>query len=562
MLFQWLDRLSLGQERLFWFVVGVFFYLPFLGAVPLFDWDEINFAECAREMIVLQDYLRVHIGFLPFWEKPPLFFWLQALCMKILGVNEYAARLPNALCGLVSLQVLFGIGHGLKTRSFGRIWLLVYLGSLLPHFYFKSAIIDPVFNLFIFLSIYYLVQYKLRRTWRSLLLAAFMMSLAVLTKGPAAYIIVCLCFGVLTLLHWYKNYRAGSWSFSFPVPLWAFLLFSVGGLFCILLWYGLDTLQNGPWLAIEFTKYQYRLFSTPDAGHKGFFGYHFVVLLVGCFPMSFFALKGIGGKLKADSEIESVFQEWQLVLFWVVLLLFSAVQSKIVHYSSLCYFPLSYLAARGVWEWRSNPLPTWLMWPLAILGAMIGLVVGIFPLLMRHVADFKHLIADPFAQANLDAQVNWQGWEGVAGLVLLLGIWAGLRAWQRQSFESGFVFIFGSMALMLWLTLNSIVPKIERYSQGAAIDFYKSLATKQPVYVFTVGFKSYAHWFYSELPPEAKPNSLDTKIWFDYLMNNDLDKDAYLVAKVHRTDDLKPHRAKLDSLYSQNGFVFYRKKAR
>jgi 4-amino-4-deoxy-L-arabinose transferase-like glycosyltransferase len=45
-----------------------------LGRVHLFDWDEINFAECAREMRISGEYRYAQIGFLPFWEKPPLFF--------------------------------------------------------------------------------------------------------------------------------------------------------------------------------------------------------------------------------------------------------------------------------------------------------------------------------------------------------------------------------------------------------------------------------------------------------------------------------------------------------
>ena len=59
-------------------VVSAVVFLPFLGNVHLFDWDEINFAESAREMLVSGDYFRVQVGFRPFWEKPPLFFWLQA----------------------------------------------------------------------------------------------------------------------------------------------------------------------------------------------------------------------------------------------------------------------------------------------------------------------------------------------------------------------------------------------------------------------------------------------------------------------------------------------------
>ena len=38
-------------------VLASLIFIPFLGGVHLFDWDEINFAECAREMIVRHDYL-------------------------------------------------------------------------------------------------------------------------------------------------------------------------------------------------------------------------------------------------------------------------------------------------------------------------------------------------------------------------------------------------------------------------------------------------------------------------------------------------------------------------
>ena len=32
-------------------IAAIILFVPFLGAVHLFDWDEINFAECAREML-------------------------------------------------------------------------------------------------------------------------------------------------------------------------------------------------------------------------------------------------------------------------------------------------------------------------------------------------------------------------------------------------------------------------------------------------------------------------------------------------------------------------------
>src|ERR1700749_4359995 len=91
-------------------LLGCLLFLPFLGQVHLFDWDEINFAECAREMIVSKDYLRAQIDFMPFWEKPPFFIWMQVLSMKLFGVGEYAARFPNAFIGILTLLSLFYIG--------------------------------------------------------------------------------------------------------------------------------------------------------------------------------------------------------------------------------------------------------------------------------------------------------------------------------------------------------------------------------------------------------------------------------------------------------------------
>ena len=111
-------------------LLGALVFIPFLGSVHLFDWDEVNFAEIAREMLVTGEYSRVYVDFQPFWQKPPLFFWLQAAAMKIFGVNEFAARFPNALCGIITLPILYQIGKRLHSHRFGVIWTLVYFGAI------------------------------------------------------------------------------------------------------------------------------------------------------------------------------------------------------------------------------------------------------------------------------------------------------------------------------------------------------------------------------------------------------------------------------------------------
>ena len=84
---------------------GFLIFCTFNDLIHLFDWDEINFAESAREIIVTGNYNTVQINFTPLGEKPPLYIWVQVLSMKFLGINEFAARFPNAICGVIVLLV-------------------------------------------------------------------------------------------------------------------------------------------------------------------------------------------------------------------------------------------------------------------------------------------------------------------------------------------------------------------------------------------------------------------------------------------------------------------------
>src|SRR5210317_337637 len=121
------------------FVIG-------LGAFRLFDWDEVNFAECTREMIITGEWWSPQIHFELFWEKPPLFFWMQGLFMQFFGIGEFAARFPNVIAGFFTLWLILRAGSKWHSKTFGTFWAILYAATLLPHLYFRSGIIDPVFN--------------------------------------------------------------------------------------------------------------------------------------------------------------------------------------------------------------------------------------------------------------------------------------------------------------------------------------------------------------------------------------------------------------------------------
>ena len=123
-------------------ILAAILFIPFLGHVHLFDWDEINFAESAREMIASHDYFSVQINYAHFVEKPPMFFWMQVLSMKAFGVNEFAAKgFPNAICGIFTLVAFYSLASVKKysMKKLQRIlWVMVYLGTLLSFLYYQK----------------------------------------------------------------------------------------------------------------------------------------------------------------------------------------------------------------------------------------------------------------------------------------------------------------------------------------------------------------------------------------------------------------------------------------
>ncbi len=526
---------------------GIFFFIPFLGNVHLFDWDEINFAESAREMIVTGNYHRVQINFQPFWEKPPLFFWLQAACMKLFGINEFAARLPNALFGIITLVTLFIIGKKHKNPRFGFIWAISYLGTFLPHLYFKSAIIDPVFNYFIFLAVYFMFR-DIKRTEPSsnlvyVALAGLLIGLATLTKGPVGLLVFGITFLTYFIFTRFKNFPGIKKILVF------ILMFSIVCFF----WFGIEVINNGFWFLKEFLTYQADLFLHPIASHGEPFYYHFVVVFLGCFPISIIALPVFFGKKDFGKNDFTFIMK---ILFWTVMILFSITTTKIVHYSSLTYMPLAFLATiylNNLVE-NNSKIKNYVLALLTIVGFTFSFLLAAIPYIATHAYLITPYLHDRFAVASLNVAVNWGGYESFIGVIYFALVVCALVLLCKKENMKGILFLFYSTAVCLFIYLLAVVPKIERYSQGPAIDFYKTLQGKN-VYVWPIGFKSYAQYFYAKKTASPVYGEADEK----FLLKGNIDRPAFFVVKITNTNfDTTCNGCTL--IKHEGGFNFYERK--
>lgn len=536
--------------EVFIFLGAFLLFSPFLGGVNLFDWDEINFAESAREMLLTGDFLTVRIDFEPFWQKPPLFIWMQVLSMKLFGITEFAARLPNVICGMFTLPVLFRTGRRIYDAEFAWLWVLAYIGSFLPFLYFKSGIIDPWFNLFIFTALLNIImaleEEDRKRRWRHLVFSAALLGLANLTKGPVSVLL----FGLTTGIYWALNKFRIRMRFS-EILAFTGVLVLVGGF-----WFILQIAIGNFQVIMQFIAYQIRLLRTGDAGHGGFPLYHVVVLVLGVFPVSIFALKGFRRSYYDDNR-QKRFKRWMIILFLVVLVVFSLVRTKIVHYSSLCYFPLTFLGAYVIYKIIHERIRNyrWLNIIYSVLGIMTGIAFFFLPILANRIDSIINLgfFSDPFSQANIRSEVYWSGFEGIIGLLLIAGVVFSLVLMKHNT-KYAYITMLLNITLFINLALFFTAGKIEGYSQNALIEFCKERA-EEDCYVLPLGMKSYAYLYYADKPVPLHDNTSDQ----DWLCSGDIDKPAYFILRSKNLEEYRDFYPELELLYEKSGFAFCRR---
>jgi 4-amino-4-deoxy-L-arabinose transferase-like glycosyltransferase len=377
-----------------------------------------------------------------------------------------------------------------------------------------------------------------------------MISLAVMTKGPVGLLLPALC----VLAFWFLGRK------KLKFPLLKLVLLSVISMIPFLVWKIVVILNTADYQSLsEFILYQIRLLTTADAGHGGPFYYHFVILLIGCFPASIFALRGFKHQ-NEDDFLQSSFKLWNIILLLVVLIVFSIVKTKIVHYSSLAYFPITFLGAYFGYSliYRNNKWKSHTNWLIGIFGFIIASLFIIIPFVFKYVSSVLPYIKDKLTLELLKTNVYWSGYESLVGVAFLLIMIDSIIHFYKKEFLKGYLVLFFGTAITLFLFMSIFVPKIEPYTQGATVEFYEKLSS-QNVYFDALGYKSYAPYFFGKMRLENSDLAIQRKYnqkRSDWLLTGEIDKPAYFSAKITSIDGIKKDHPGLIELYRKNGFVF------
>lgn len=192
----------------FWGLAGIAIARLFsMAALPLIDTSEPRYAEIARLMVETGDWTTPWFEpGVPFWGKPPLSFWSQALGIKIFGESEFAVRLPSFLAMAALAALLYRGATILAGRETARWATLLLSSMLLPLTAAGAVLTDPFFALGITGSMVAFLVAPITPTlfWRY----GFFVGLAIglLAKGPLAFVLVGLV--VVPWLAMYRERRA------------------------------------------------------------------------------------------------------------------------------------------------------------------------------------------------------------------------------------------------------------------------------------------------------------------------------------------------------------------
>ncbi len=369
-----------------------------LGGRALWNPDEGRYAEIPREMAESGDYVTPRLNYVKYFEKPVLFYWLQAGSIKLFGVNEWSLRLWTALFATFGCLAVYVAGRRLYNRRAG--WLAAGVLATTPLYDFLGGAITLDMTVSVLMTMA-LLAFLLgvreppgtnRRWWLYGFYA--LCALAVLTKGLIGIVIPGMVIGAWILL-------LGEWrllrEIYLPTGLLLFLAIAAP-------WHVLAARANPEFLQFYFVHEHFQRYLTTVHSRYQPVWYFAVVLLAGMYPWSAFVFQALKDALpNAWRERRKHRETWFLVLWaGLVFVFFSASKSKLIPYILPVLPPLALLCGRyfaRAWEQPQRFVQQRLFWVLLILGVGLGTALLAAPHLMPNhptVAESRNLLGENF----------------------------------------------------------------------------------------------------------------------------------------------------------------------
>ncbi len=422
-------------------LLAVFFGLM-IGNRPLSVPDEGRYVEIPREMVETGNYLTPRLNGVKYFEKPVLFYWLEASSIKLFGLHESTLRLWPALFALFGCLSVYVAGRRLFSRRTGLVATIVLATNVLYYSMSRAIILDMPVSAFLTAALlsFLVGMHEIPGLRRRLLLWSFYVfcAFAVLTKGLIGIVIPGIIIGAWIVM-------LGEWrvlkTIYLPSGLALFLLIAAP-------WHILIIRANPEFFHFYFIQEHFLRYLTKmhDRYHPAWF--FIPIILAGLFPWSVFLMQSVRYSLPTSWFERYEHRDALFLILWagLVFLFFSGSDSKLVPYILPVFPPLALLIGRYLADaWDSKEFP--------------GLRLGYHMLLIAALLLSGAFLMVPYFSLVLNVQAL-----GVYSYLLAITLTAGaVSAWvlaRKRGFQPFFIAIV-AMSVLFLLEVNAAAPRVQ-----------------------------------------------------------------------------------------------------
>lgn len=503
-------------------------YFFSMGNYPLIDVDETRYVAMSRDMFQTKDFLTLYLNGDFFFEKPPLYFWFEALSFGLFGkITELTARIPVALTATFGVFLMYFLGRKISSKKYGMISALILASCFEYIVLARVAILDMLLCVCIATSVFSGIftlfssdNYKKYFWW----LAYIFAGLGVMAKG-----IPGVAIPALTLFFVYLT--AGKIKELFkPLYILPGLIFF---LLITLPWHIMMLHEHGHLFYREYIYKHHieRFVNSAELGRKEPFYYFFGAFFVGFMPwiISFVSqiVVYLKKSLKKTKEYFTRFNDLQpleqfmvinSIFFLVVFIFFSSASTKLPTYILPCMFPAAFITGKFWFDYiykdeneRAVNIST-LILNFAFLGAAAALMIA--PQFIRE-ADRAGLVA-----------------MQIPGMILILtSVIVNSFAIFKDKKLLHFAALVSFMAILSMFSSKMIFPYLVSFGQDELIK-YSQVAKKDNAELSSLGFGSrYSLMYYRD----KKVNFLGS----DIPSNENISKQEYVIVRNKRNSDFE-----------------------
>jgi 4-amino-4-deoxy-L-arabinose transferase-like glycosyltransferase len=337
---------------------------------PLALPDEGRYVGVAWGMLTSGDWLTPHLNGLPYFHKPPLFYWMTAAALGTFGVHEWAARLAPLLGAASGTAATYVFVHRWWNGQVARWALLAVATQPMVFVAAQFANLDMLVAGCVAVAVLGFAHMVLAREcgapWRGAAAAAYLFTaLGILAKGLIGGVLPALVIGCWLLLG--RQWR------QLPRLLWwpGVALFGV----VALPWFVAMQLRFPDFFHYFFVVQHFSRFAQGGFNNAQPFWFFPVVLALLALPWSAWLLRTAPatGALPARRGLRHLMWTWLVV----IVAFFSLPQSKLVGYVLPAVFPLGVLVADRFERLHSRHAVARTWWQASTVLALVACLAAL-----------------------------------------------------------------------------------------------------------------------------------------------------------------------------------------